>query len=72
MLGLGFDQLLSKGGGAIVDRDAKWLEHLGVGVLRRVLHQLGKRIDQRKRILTYVVQLVPQPVELRLLRLVEH
>ena len=59
MLGLGFNQLLSKGGGALVERCAQRLEYFGIGVLRRVFHQLGKRINESERIVADKVQFVP-------------
>ena len=60
------DQRLAEGRGAVVDRLAQRLEDLRVGVLRGVFHQLVEGIDQGQRVLADEVQLVPEPVELRL------
>ena len=68
MLRLGVDELLPKRRGPLVDRLAQRLEDLRVGVLRGVLPELLEGIDQRQRVLADEVQLVPEPVELGLLR----
>ena len=72
MLRLGLDQPLAEGGGPVVDRLAEGLEDLGVAVLRGIFQELGEGVDQRQRVLADEMQLVPEPVEPGLLRLVEH
>ena len=72
LLRLGVDQPLAEGRGPVVDRLAQGLEHLGVAVLRGIFQHLGEGVDERQRVLADVMQLVPEPVEPRLLRLVEH
>ena len=58
--------------GLFGDRLAQRLEHFWISVLRRVFHELLKRIDERECILTHVAKLGPEAVELGGLCLVEH
>ena len=73
---LGSHEALLEGRRALHDRLAQRFEALvavrRVGtVLRRVLPDLLEGIDERERVMADVVQLVPEPVELRFLRVIE-
>ncbi len=50
-------------GRTVVDRLAHRLEDFGVGVLRRVLEQLQKRVDELQGVPADEVQFLPQAIE---------
>ena len=64
---LAFDQALPERGGRV---EIGWRSgsNLRVGVLRGVLPELLEGIDQSERVVADEVELVPEPIELRLLR----
>ena len=63
---------LPERGGSIIDRLAERLEDPRVAVLGGILHQLEISIDQGQCVVADVMKLVPEPVEMGLLRIVEH
>ena len=72
MARLGVNQPLPKSRSPFVEGLPQRFKHLRVGVLRGVFDQLSEGIYQRQRVVADVVQLVPEPVEPALLRLIEH
>ena len=54
----------------VIDRLTQRLESLRVRILRRVLPELLKHIDQQKRILTHVMQIRPEAIKVRTLRFI--
>ncbi len=72
MHGLGRLQAFSQSCRAVLNWFPERLEYFGVGILRGVLPKLFEGVHQCERILTHVTQLIPEPIELRLLHVIEH
>ena len=69
---LGVDEQLAERRGALVDRLAQGFEQARVAVLGRELHQLLEAFHDVQGIVADVAQLLPEPVDPRLLGVVEH
>ena len=69
----GVEQLLLIRSGPFLDRQSHRFEHRGIAVfLGGKLPELLEAIDQREGVAAHKMQLIPQPVELRLLRVIQH
>ncbi|TXT33708.1 MAG: hypothetical protein FD138_1818 [Planctomycetota bacterium] len=69
---LGVDLLFAERGRSFGERFSQRFKDFRIGVLRRVLDQLFESIDLRQRVEADESQLVPQRVEPRGLRVIEH
>src|SRR5437763_1309613 len=72
MLRLSINEPLPESRGSLLKRFAQRFKDLRIGILGGELPNLFQRIDEEQGIPTYEMKLVPEPVELRLLRIIKH